>query len=616
MRKFRFFLLSAVLPTLSLVAQERFSYLGVNVTGQLTQTATENASTLAQGQSTQSGTQVESRPLLHASPPIGELIRIDSADDARVGGLPVRISLGDANSGEPIRRPRVSESPRIAPRLSSLLPDLQGLPVNPTSSSFGFLGMTSLDQRNANSGNQLNVEPPSQGLAVGNGFVVEGVNNALQIYNTSGQPLLNSVLATNQLFGLSPALNRTTGQYGVFPTDIRAFYDQTLNRFIILQRAQDVNPFGNRLASSHLYIAVSQTGDPTQSYNVYSMNTTNTLNFGCPCVADYPQIGADQYGIYISWNEYDSTATYFRDAIVLAIDKASLASNAPAPTAVKFTIPHITGYEFTIQPAVTPPGGNYFLGNGGVEYFVSAQIFSFPDSNVGVWGVSNTSSLATSSPSLLLQQVVVPALSYSTPPDAFQRPGPLPLGSSIGEGLKTLDGGDTRVQSVEYVAGRLYLTIPTTLQDDNNATVVGAVYVILSPVFRGPNVNASVAAQGYLYVNSDSVLRTAMCVNAQGQGAIIFTLAGPDYYPSAAFVTVNNLSIGSTVQIAAAGASPEDGFSGYLTYGGNGLFARWGDYSAAVANSDGSIWMATEYIPNAPRSQLANWGTYIMRFQP
>ena len=40
---------------------------------------------------------------------------------------------------------------------------------------------------------------------------------------------------------------------------------------------------------------------------------------------------------------------------------------------------------------------------------------------------------------------------------------------------------------------------------------------------------------------------------------------------------------------------------------------RWGDYSAARADAQGLIWMATEYIPEPPRAKLANWGTFIGR---
>jgi len=70
------------------------------------------------------------------------------------------------------------------------------------------------------------------------------------------------------------------------------------------------------------------------------------------------------------------------------------------------------------------------------------------------------------------------------------------------------------------------------------------------------------------------------------------------------------------IRIAAAGQLPEDGFSGYPEFGGTGV-ARWGDYSAAAVNNlDNTIWMATEYIDNLPRTTFANWDTFITRFQP
>ena len=50
----------------------------------------------------------------------------------------------------------------------------------------GFTGLTHLDQRFANGGNQFSHEPPDQGLAVGNDFVMEAVNCAINIYDVNG----------------------------------------------------------------------------------------------------------------------------------------------------------------------------------------------------------------------------------------------------------------------------------------------------------------------------------------------------------------------------------------------------------------------------------------------
>jgi hypothetical protein len=91
---------------------------------------------------------------------------------------------------------------------------------------------------------------------------------------------------------------------------------------------------------------------------------------------------------------------------------------------------------------------------------------------------------------------------------------------------------------------------------------------------------------------------------------MVFTLVGPDFFPSAATINLTDDNPGITV--VAAGAAPEDGFSGYPPRGNT---ARWGDYSAAAVSPDGTIWLATEYIPDLPRTSQANWGTFIMRIE-
>src|SRR5262249_7417189 len=153
----------------------------------------------------------------------------------------------------------------------------------------------------------------------------------------------------------------------------RAFYDQGINRWFVLQRAVLNDIFGNPLPQSRLYLAVSQSGNPTGTYNIYTMDTTDPGNFFCPCFSDYPQIGADQYGFYISTNQFNSVYSYFVDANILAISNPALSSGAANPTAARFLIPFSTGFEFAIQPASTPPGASYLAVNGGAEFFLSTQ---------------------------------------------------------------------------------------------------------------------------------------------------------------------------------------------------------------------------------------------------
>ena len=50
----------------------------------------------------------------------------------------------------------------------------------------GFEGLNLYQQRYARGGNQFSVEPPDQALCVGNGYVLEAVNDVLNIFNGPG----------------------------------------------------------------------------------------------------------------------------------------------------------------------------------------------------------------------------------------------------------------------------------------------------------------------------------------------------------------------------------------------------------------------------------------------
>ena len=141
-----------------------------------------------------------------------------------------------------------------------------------------------------------------------------------------------------------------------------------------------------------------------------------------------------------------------------------------------------------------------------------------------------------------------------------------------------------------------------------------AEYFAFNPQINGAFFTVSLVTQGVVAKSGANLLYPAIAVNAQQRGGIVFTLVGPNDFPSAAFVPVNNTSVGA-IQIARAGNEPEDGFTGYPEFGGDGV-ARWGDYSAAaVDNTDGSVWMATEYTPDIARTSFANWCTYVIRLQ-
>ena len=93
----------------------------------------------------------------------------------------------------------------------------------------GFDGLSNIDQRTANNGNQFSLEPPDQGLCAGNGFVVEAVNDVIRVYDKVGNPLTGAE-DLNSFFGLAPQIIRGTPAIaGPFLSDPRCYYDGQTN---------------------------------------------------------------------------------------------------------------------------------------------------------------------------------------------------------------------------------------------------------------------------------------------------------------------------------------------------------------------------------------------------
>jgi hypothetical protein len=168
-----------------------------------------------------------------------------------------------------------------------------------------------------------------------------------------------------------------------------------------------------------------------------------------------------------------------------------------------------------------------------------------------------------------------------------------------------------RRQQVVDLDGVLFGGVNTTVTSATGPPRVGIAYFAVGAVGSPFGIIAHILHQGYVAVNGENVLFPSIAVNRAGVGAMAFTLSGPDFFPSAAYVRFALGRAVGPIRITGPGALPEDGFTGYAAEGSpTPGVARWGDYSAAVF-ADGAIWMGNEFIPNAPRTLLANWGTLL-----
>ena len=523
-----------------------------------------------------------------------------------------------------------------------------------------FDGLNFFDQRFANGGNQFSVEPPDQGLCVGNGKVVEVVNDVYQVFDTSGKALINPV-DLNTLFGYAPAITRTgpnAGQEGPDVFDPSCLFDPQTGAFFVVASVLDrVGTSATLSGTSHVDI-LSGT-DPTKSFTKYTINTTSDaacFNDGAqtqpgPCFPDYPHIGADANGFYVTTNVFDFFGPNFEGVNVYAMPKSVLASGA-------FTLPVTLtstngvgpdfGTGFSVIPAATA-GTQYDTSNGGTEYFTSSRAVFTNDgtsNSIVVWKLANTSSLNTASPSLSLSASTVGVGEYGVPAPARQMTGTAPLSQcldtdgcwqlvnstfgfnkAVNLGIKNLDGNDSRVGGVYYANGKLWATLGTSATDSAGNAADGVAWYVLNPHGSG----ATLTNQGLIVKDGTDLTYPAIAATQNGQAEVNFTITGPSDFPSAGFAALDAKNGNGAVQYAAHGAGPQDGFTEYQLFGTPQYRPRWGDYGAAVADGK-SIWIASEYIGQtctlaqyeaAPfgtcsgtRGSIGNWDTRISQITP
>jgi hypothetical protein len=548
-------------------------------------------------------------------------------------------SLNDWTGPSPVIPSHAPKNPTLVHVPAAGVPNPPGNAVVADAAQPGFNGIAHRDQRRAGTGayanTQFTLEPPDQGLCVGGGFVLETVNDALRVY-TAGGIALTETQALNQFFQAKPAIQRTSPPvFGDFVSDPKCYYDPADGRWFLTALQIDMvassGAFGNR---AHNYVGVSQTGNPAGSWNIYKFDvsddgTNGTPGHnGCPCFGDQPLIGADANGFYITTNEYNlhPFGSIFNGAQVYAMSKAGLETGTNLGVVQINAGPMTTslpsgGTAFSLQPATAPTADGNETAAGGTEYFVSATDWGAAPAigtrakRILVWALTNTSSLDSNKPAVHLSFAALDSEVYVQPPNAQQRPGPRPLGEAMHEPLTLVAANDDRMNQVVFAAGRLWSGLNTAVQTPNGPTRVGAAYFVVAPSVAGGAVSASMATQGYVAVNQENVLFPSIGVTGDGAALMTFTVVGPDYYPSAAYAKFDASGAVGDIHIAAAGIGPEDGFSGYEHFGGADV-ARWGDYTAAVADTDGTVWFATEWIGPTTRTVLANWGTFVGHVTP
>lgn len=457
-------------------------------------------------------------------------------------------------------------------------------PTDPAALLGSFNGTSSLDSEVTNFNARF--EPPDQGLCEGAGFVLEPVNSAYRIYNLKGQTV-RGPFNVNELFNEGGK---------EFTSDPRCWYDPTAHAWFAT-----ILFLNDTFTEGRLDIAVNLSDDPTGPWNEYQIDTTfdgrdGEPNLsGCPCFGDQPRIGIDQTNLYITTDEFSINGPQYHGGQIYAIAKKDLLAGAPAAHFVRFGNLHAGGsVSGAPQPALS-------IGQPDAEYFLSQIDPSGTSANPGdhriaVWAMTNRGRVATGG-TPTLSKVVIASEPYVTPAKAQQKGA-----------TSKLDSGDTRMQQVSYAGGSVWGSLGTGLSvTGGSSNRAGAAWFQVKPTLSGTRLSgATIQRQGYVMNPNGALLYPALQPDAAGNAAMVFTLTGPNQFPSVGFSTLKAGAANfAAPAVAAAGTGPYDVNA-----------TRWGDYSFAVPDpSSDSAWLATEYIPplsSQTSTRARNWGTRVI----
>jgi hypothetical protein len=461
----------------------------------------------------------------------------------------------------------------------------------------------------------FDVTPPDEGMAAGTSSagatIVQALNLTVQAFKQSGTPL-TSPLPLNDLFSSG------TCSGTVFPggciTDPRVLWDPQTKHWFITGFTFNGYVNNNPATPDTQYVAVSLTSNALGSYRVFSFSTDasalSPTGTDCPCVGDFDMVGMDNSGFYITTNEFGQTS--YHGANVYAFSKSGLiswANGAPFPG----------GFNYGV-PTLADPFGAYHLAPSQVtqnssspntEYFTESDSNSLSNNALEVFALTGTNSLNSSvAPPLVATNVATEG--YSSPPNAVQKAGPIPLGNLSGAVLPSpLQTDFDAVQQTVYANGELYAQLDTGVSSGGGAVHSGAAWFALHPKAGTSSVTVGNDGNGYVQVNGD-ILYPSIGVSAHGHGYMAFTISGANNYPTPAYVLFDdNQGPTGPIHIQKAGKFPLDDFSCYPAVSGPGC--RYGDYSATNAYN-GRVYMGAEYInskTNVGGGAFTNWATRI-----
>ena len=393
------------------------------------------------------------------------------------------------------------------------------------------------------------VIPPDVMGAAGPTYLMETLNSFYRIYSKTGSAILK--------------LNPSTfwSALGTYEGDPHLAYDPSSGRWI--------HCCIGLLASGHwaIFVAVSQTSDPTGSWFIYSIDTGPSSTF-----PDYPLLGFNNKWIVITTNDFLNNI--FNQVRIIVLNKSKLLSGTLGTVKTFFD-----GNNFTLSPAETLDPTQ------GTEYLLS----NWNGNSAGIGYVRiSTITGTTGSPVYTAGSFIGVNQPWSDRTVDEPQKGT----------TKLIDAGDTRMGKIIVRNGSIWATQTVFLPAHNPSRSAAQWWQInpaTSAVLQFGRLDDATGTNRFAY--------SSIAVTASDDVLLGCSLFGSTIYASAAYAYRNSADAANTLRTFFKFKA--GGNTYYKTYGGTRN--RWGDYSATCIDySDGTFWTLQEYATGT----VNTWGTW------
>ncbi len=387
--------------------------------------------------------------------------------------------------------------------------------------------------------------PPDTHGTVGPNHVLTTLNSRVVIQTRAGGAVS------------SVSLNSFWASLGAPSTfDPKSLYDPFNNRYMFTTMAN------SRSATSAVLIAVSQTNDPTGTWNLYKVDADSTDTFW----ADYPSFGFNKNWIVVSVNMFPNVGSGFGGVNIYAFNKSDLYSGG---TGLFSLLQDNTGNGFTITPMISY--------DNTVDTMYMLEDYDNTIAQLRMSTITGT----VGSPVLTLG-VASPTSSLG----AWGFGGGADFAPQSGSAQK-IQTNDSRIQNVVYRNGSLWATHTIFLPaaGRTRASIQWWQITTAGAITQNARIDDPNAINFYAF--------PSLAVNKNNDVLIGYACFSAQIFGSACYSFRSSSDTTNTMQGPFTLKSGEASY--FKTY--SGTRNRWGDYSNTVVDpvNDTDFWTVQEY---------------------